>query len=79
MNLGDWVYEHSEKIALGALAVFVAFVAGVVYLGIEGEREKERLLRQCLADGKKEYECAALLCKPSSYPVIIPVPVHTGR
>jgi hypothetical protein len=54
MNNLDWV-----GVAIGlVLAAFVAFVFVALYLAIADDA---RLKAQCLADGRKEYECESML------------------
>ena len=47
----------------------------------ESKVEEARLMAQCLADGKKEYECVALLRKSESSTAVIPMPIFipSGR
>lgn len=48
---------------VGAIFILLLILMGVQY---------DRLMKQCLADGKKEYECRALLNSKAAYmPIII--------
>lgn len=43
---------------------------------IHDSNNRDRLMQQCMADGKKEYECVSLL-KQDTVPVFIPI--YGGR
>lgn len=40
--------------------LFVLSFVGLVFAIIAGSMDAERLIKQCMADGKKEYECRAM-------------------
>jgi hypothetical protein len=59
-----------EWIIIGVVAMLVT---GVFVIESRSANEHERLMQQCLEDGKKEYECAALLKRDrSSTTIVIP-------
>lgn len=72
----------SERNWWRGLGAVVGLVFGLAAFGIgHGSSEKQRLIAQCLADGKKEYECAALFndrVDPGVY-IPIPIPIPLGR
>lgn len=58
---------------LWPIGLILFFCLGVLYWVSDNEAEENgRLMSQCLADGKKEYECKGLL-KQEYVPVFIPV------
>lgn len=62
----------------GALVGALVAATGI-FVAVEtsaGLARRDRLMAQCLADGKKEYECAGLLSEPHSSIVPIIIPVH---
>lgn len=67
-SFADLIFDNMGWIciALIALAV-VAMFADVSY--------KQKLMDQCMADGKKEYECRALIKQGDTtyIPIVIPV------
>lgn len=46
---------HGDKVLLGILVAFIAFFI------ILFSKSESRLMNQCMADGRKEYECTAML------------------
>lgn len=63
-------YYRSEIV----LASFVGSVIGALtWLCMSMVAEDSRLLKQCLDDGKKEYECVSMLRRDS------PTVIHVGR
>lgn len=40
--------------------VFIGFIGFIIYGLTENSAEKTRLINQCMADGRKEYECEAM-------------------
>jgi len=69
----EWILDWWLEIAL--LLILVAGVWFIVVLSAQQGVRDQVLLTQCLQDGKKEYECVALLRRPRStyIPVIIPI------
>jgi hypothetical protein len=67
----NWVDDH-----LGWLIVaFLGLLLGLgIWLVIEVGKEESRLMRQCMDDGKKEYECKAML-QQDVVPMIMPMPM----
>jgi hypothetical protein len=61
------------------IVVFAIFIA--IAIGIYGQaRNEDRLIAQCLADGRKEYECVSIVQGGRSpSPVVVPMPVVIGR
>jgi hypothetical protein len=67
--IGDWIYENLGWCIAG---LFVA-VFGVLILAMMADsKESARLMRQCMDDGKKEYECKAML-KQDLVPIPMPI------
>lgn len=54
------------------LGLIIVSLAALFFLCQSIDSENGRLMSQCLADGKKEYECKSLL-KQDYVPVFIPV------
>lgn len=61
----------------GLLVVFIVAAMGLVIItAIDDSHETDRLMKQCLADGRKEYECHGMLDHKNRYtPMMIPIPV----
>lgn len=60
------------------LSVATTVASLILLIGLMGTSfimEEHRLTAQCLADGHKEYECAAMLKGNQVYPVAVPVVV----
>lgn len=57
-------------------AVLSVLVGLMIIAACHDCNEKERLVKQCMDDGKKEYECKAMFHTKNSTTVI---PVYTGR
>jgi len=56
--------------------ITVALIMLVIAAGMSSAAKHNRLMAQCIADGKKEYECEAMLKTDTDFvavPVIIPV------
>lgn len=62
---------------VGCFAVWCLIAMGhYIYSDITaGNTNHTRLIAQCMADGKKEYECVALLQRPQSNTQVIPIPL----
>lgn len=65
-NLEDWLIDNLGKLVIGL--VLIAFIA-VYYL----EQDRQRLISQCIEDGRKEYECKAMFRSNSNSTVYNPV------
>ena len=60
----DWIF----------IFIFIGIFIFFGFLSYETGKEKSRLLSMCMADGKKEYECHAMLDDHSQIvPVVVPV------
>lgn len=55
-----WLEKYGSKLLLGVLATFAIMITVVIYMSVQ---HHGRLYDQCLQDGKKEYECYALVYK----------------
>lgn len=58
------------------IALLVALAAGLYFTHRAASSERARLMAECLADGRKEYQCASMLMRNSSdapVPIIIPM------
>lgn len=67
-----------------AIDLAVIIMAGVLVVGLfiamgiaaSNENEKhDRLMAQCMADGKKEYECEAMLKSGKPLTTVVPTPM----
>ncbi len=72
-DISDLIFKHFGWFLLlaASLLLYSTFIASN-----EKSNEKFRLMKQCMADGKKEYECRAMLDdhNQNTYvPVVIPV------
>lgn len=66
---------NEEKILAACVSLFIGLMTGLVMKGCE---ESNRLMKQCIDDGKKEYECKSILTSRSS-PNIVPMPIIIRR
>ena len=80
-----WEYEgryYDWPVIIG-VAVVVALLSAFVWWIVDGSKqesaEKARLMAQCMADGKKEYECVSILRKPQGSVIPIPIIIPSGR
>lgn len=76
--IGDFIYDNMGWLVFG---LFIT-LATMVFFGIKYEDEEHtRLMTQCMQDGKKEYECTALLKDQSGGRVgsTIVMPMVVGR
>lgn len=66
--IGDWIFDNFGWVVAGLIVVMV------IAIFAEGSY-KQRLMEQCMADGKKEYECRALIKQGDTtyIPIVIPV------
>jgi hypothetical protein len=65
--MSDWFWDNLGWVLGGLiLLLLVALIAA--------GRDRERLVQQCMADGRKEYECRAMFRENTTYvPMVIPV------
>lgn len=72
-NSLDW--QTQERIVFGSVILLIAFCIGLLITAaiVVGEN-KSRLIKQCMDDGKKEYECESMLKQD-----VIPVYIPSGR
>lgn len=72
--MGDFIANHFVMVCLGVAVLLL----GVLIWGISVDVANDnRLMAQCMADGKREYECVSLLRKPASQ--MVPVFIPMGR
>lgn len=76
--IAGMILDWNEFVVGGFMIVLLATLLGGLGYAITMENaEHRRLIAQCMEDGKKEYECEAMLKKPRSsvvpMPVIIPM------
>jgi hypothetical protein len=79
-----WLREFWPLLAFGGFAIgLIGFAAWLVSWTIEGGREADRaqarLMKQCMDDGHKEYECVAMLRRSSGTTHVVPMPVVVNR
>ena len=72
------MFDWDERIVGGCMVtLIVSFIVLIGMVVVYDSDHKERLMQQCMEDGKKEYECESMLRKPQSnivpMPVVIPV------
>ena len=56
------------------IGIIITALALTGVLIVAGTKEKDRLIMQCMDDGRKEYECRAMLRDDS--PTVVPMPVY---
>ena len=73
-------YDYPVVICL-ALVAGLLMIFSLVVIDAEKEKsaERARLMQQCLSDGKKEYECIALLDQGKSTYIPLPIFIPSGR
>lgn len=72
------MYDIEDKWIVGVGAIFVIGLITLLVLGIKaGVAEDNRLIAQCMADGKKEYECKAMFKRNET--TVVPMPVIINR
>lgn len=59
----------------GGVGLLFAFM---VWLLVMAEQDRKELVRQCVADGRKPYECEAMF-RSSGHVVPVVAPVRVGR
>lgn len=58
------------------VATTVLLMGGIVAIAFASARESNRLMAQCMADGRKEYECVGILHRnDAQVPIVMPVVV----
>lgn len=65
-----------DMVVLTIIVAIVAVIGLTLWATIGKERERERLIAQCQADNKKEYECKAMFKAPET--TVVPVYVYSG-
>lgn len=68
-NSLDFFYDN-----LGWIVLFIVGATLLLVAIVLGEKEADRLMKQCMEDGKKEYECRALIKQGDTtyIPIVIP-------
>ena len=56
------------------VGIIITALALMGVLVVANVKENDRLIMQCMDDGRKEYECRAMLRDQS--PTVIPMPVY---
>jgi len=56
------------------VGIIITALALMGVLVVANGKENDRLIMQCMDDGRKEYECRAMLRDQS--PTVIPIPVY---
>lgn len=67
------------KVLLTFLIILTVIFSGSYYFSSKLESENDRLLVQCMDDGKKEYECVSMLRRNRDTVVPIPIPIIMPR
>lgn len=67
--MDDWIAENPGWCLITLLITFATLL---IILFTHEERGFRRLMQQCLADGKKEYECHAML---DNHQRVVPMPI----
>ena len=62
-----------DKTGVVILSVLVLAMGLMIWVGIQSTIETNRLIAECIADGKKEYECKAMFKVDT---VVMPVVVR---
>lgn len=70
---GLFAVDNEGVAFLGGLAVFVGLTCGMAGAGMTETAERERLVSQCLADGRREYECRSMMRGPDT--TVVPMPI----
>lgn len=74
--MSDWIIDRLPFVGVAFLLLLVAVIVVAV---IDDGKKMDRLMRQCMDDGKKEYECYALLHKSNGGTAVVPMVVPVGR
>lgn len=72
-------WDFGDYFFFGLITFMLSLVVLFFVAAFADVKENRRLVAQCMADGKKEYECVALLKDPPSHVMPVVVPIHTGR
>lgn len=65
--------DRTEWICVSVFCAMVAALLFCLYMGVTSSIERKRfLMQQCMQDGKKEYECEAMLAGNKQ---IVPMPI----
>lgn len=72
-RIEDFVFDNI--LLIGIALVVVGFILMGIGFKLESDRENY-LMQQCMEDGKKEYECAAIARQATT---VIPVVIYGGR
>ena len=68
------------KAYLTLIAVLIAFFGWLLDKAIEHDRAAaEQFMQECIADGRKSYECKAMWRAGDSQTVVVPMPIYTGK
>ncbi len=67
----DWSDIFLISFVWGAVAFVLFVIILLPFECIRTDLKKERLMKMCMEDGRKEYECQALL-KSGAAPLILP-------
>lgn len=61
---------------ISAFWLFITIGLSVCAVGAYfSEKDADRLVKQCIDDGRREYECVALLRSHSSGSTMVPMPI----
>lgn len=78
-SFGDWWSDEWPVMIFCSLLIGLVCAIGMaIAAGIRDDRTRDRLMRECLTDGHKEYECVALLKTPQGGSTIV-MPLPMGR
>ncbi|HKY41355.1 MAG TPA: hypothetical protein VJN18_35725 [Polyangiaceae bacterium] len=72
-------FEQIDRLFGAAILAVLALGVAFVVWAVSSENESDaRFMAECQADGRKRYECEALLngSKPQVVPMPVVVPVH---
>ena len=68
----DFIFDY---LFFALVALLLALILVLPFLFIIKDNEKDRLLKQCMEDGKKEYECVSLLRRQHQNMTLMPMPM----
>lgn len=75
MRFFDHLDTYGPLYAIGGLVLFIVImVTAFVIASKKAAAQYDRLLAQCIADRRKEYECVSML-QTKSNPSVVPVPI----
>lgn len=73
----DWIYDNIVKLFIALISVVLV---GMFISVKDAQEDHDKLIVECMADGKKHYECEAMFAShKSAVPVPMPVIVPAGR